>query len=158
MLLQTGSNKDLIFHQSATCENVDCEYGKECRIRNNMPKCVCPSCRKEEHIEGNVCGIDVKTYHSKCSLVRHNCRRKQNIQVDYKGRCRSKFNMSHYSYNVSFLKLINYNNTPFYYNVFYKFLYVHYYFYFQNKKNCIAIEIVLKCTRTLSKILQTIYL
>ncbi|KAK2181271.1 hypothetical protein NP493_404g02076 [Ridgeia piscesae] len=72
-----------------TCENVDCEYGKECRIRNNMPKCVCPSCRKEEHIEGNVCGIDVKTYHSKCSLVRHNCRRKQNIQVDYKGRCRT---------------------------------------------------------------------
>ena len=80
-----------------TCENVHCEEGRRCEVRNGRARCVCaPNCASlhyPEHLQGDrrVCGSDERTYKNHCSLLKQNCRRGTQVYLDYYGRCQSEF-------------------------------------------------------------------
>ncbi|XP_013379469.1 follistatin-A isoform X2 [Lingula anatina] len=72
-----------------TCEQVKCEEGKRCKMRNGRPKCVCaPRCssNRPQH-KGPLCGTDGRMYRNHCSMLKYNCRHNKKVEIAYFGRC-----------------------------------------------------------------------
>ena len=62
-------------------------------MSNGRPVCVCKSnCDPGQRKRGRLCGLDRIVYKSVCALQKSNCLLRKNVQVEYFGKCRSKYN------------------------------------------------------------------
>ncbi|CAH1796250.1 unnamed protein product [Owenia fusiformis] len=74
-----------------SCSTMQCSVGKKCKERNGIPKCVCaPDCHnlRDRH-RGPVCGSDNRTYKNQCTMLKHNCRHNNHVEVAYPGECQT---------------------------------------------------------------------
>lgn len=72
-----------------SCDDITCPKNMKCLLKKNIPKCVCkPKCSSAERKSGPLCGTDMIKYKNYCNLLRHNCKYRTEITVDYYGKCK----------------------------------------------------------------------